>query len=76
MIRPHLKIWEWQWIFGRAVKAISSPGVRSPCTKDLLVVNGEAQAELKKSPARAKNRAELSSWPALQMHCCLLVCEN
>ena len=25
-----LKIWEWELIFGRAVKAISSPGVRSP----------------------------------------------
>ena len=23
---------EWEWIFGRAVKAISTPGVRSPCT--------------------------------------------
>ena len=32
MLRPYLKIWEREWIFGRAVKAISSPGVRSPCT--------------------------------------------
>jgi len=24
--RPYLKIWEWELIFGRAVKAISSPG--------------------------------------------------
>ena len=24
------KIWDWDWIFGRAVKAISSLGVRSP----------------------------------------------
>ena len=31
MLRPYLKIWEWEWIFGHAVKAISSPGVRSPC---------------------------------------------
>ena len=30
MLRPHLKIWEWELIFGRAVKAISSPGVCSP----------------------------------------------
>ena len=29
MLRPYLKIWEWEWIFGHAVKAISSPGVRS-----------------------------------------------
>ena len=31
MLPPYLKIWEWEWIFGRAVKAISSLGVRSPC---------------------------------------------
>ena len=31
MLRPYLKIWEWERIFGRSVKAISSPGVRSPC---------------------------------------------
>ena len=33
MLRPYLKIREWEWIFGCAVKAISSPDVRSPCTK-------------------------------------------
>ena len=26
MLRLYLKIWEWEWIFGSAVKAISSPG--------------------------------------------------
>ena len=31
MLSPYLKIWEWEWIFGCAVKAISSLGVRSPC---------------------------------------------
>ena len=30
MLWPYLKIWEWEWIFGRAVKNISSLGVRSP----------------------------------------------
>ena len=30
MLPPYLKIWEWEWIFGRAVKAISTLGVRSP----------------------------------------------
>ena len=30
MLWPYLKTWEWEWIFGRAVKAISSLGVRSP----------------------------------------------
>ena len=29
MLRPYLKIWEWELIFSRAVKGISSPGVRS-----------------------------------------------
>ena len=33
MLPPYLKIWDWEWIFGRAVKAISSLGVRSPCNK-------------------------------------------
>ena len=32
MLRLYLKILDWDLIFGRAVKAISSPGVRSPCT--------------------------------------------
>ena len=30
MLRLSLKIWDLDWIFGRAVKAISSLGVRSP----------------------------------------------
>lgn len=33
MLRTYLKIWEWELIFGRAVKAISSPGVRSLCNQ-------------------------------------------
>ena len=32
MLRPYLNIWEWEWIFGRAVKATFSLGVRSPCS--------------------------------------------
>ena len=31
MLRPYLTIWDWDWIFGRPVKDISSLGVRSPC---------------------------------------------
>ena len=31
MLQLYLKIWDWDLIFVRAVKAISSPGVRSPC---------------------------------------------
>ena len=30
MLPPYLKIWDWDWIFGRAVKAIFSLGVHSP----------------------------------------------
>ena len=30
LLRRYLKIWEWELIFDRAVKVISSPGVRSP----------------------------------------------
>ena len=31
MLRPYLKIWDCDWIFGHAVKANCSLGVRSPC---------------------------------------------
>ena len=31
MLRPYLKTWDLDWIFGRAVKASSSLGVRSLC---------------------------------------------
>ena len=34
MLRPYLKLWDW--IFGRAVKAISSLGVRSPWTTAIM----------------------------------------
>ena len=37
MLRPYLKIWEWELIIGRAVKAISSPGVRSLCLRPMAV---------------------------------------
>jgi hypothetical protein len=33
MLWPYLKICNWELIFGRAVKVISSPGIRSPCWK-------------------------------------------
>ena len=32
-----LKIWEWELIFGRAVKTISSSGILSPFLKALLL---------------------------------------
>ena len=37
MLPPNLKIWDWVWIFGRAVKAISSLGVRNPCFHPLMM---------------------------------------
>ena len=42
MLWLYLKIWEWDMIFGRAaglraVKVISSPGVRSPCVEPASV---------------------------------------
>ena len=37
MLRPYLNIWEWEWIFGRAVKAISSLGICSPCWNALTL---------------------------------------
>ena len=33
MLPPYLKIYNWELIFGRAVKSISSPGVRSPWSR-------------------------------------------
>ena len=39
------KTWEWELIFGRAVKAISSPGVRSPWLRQRIKKN--AAFELK-----------------------------
>ena len=33
LLRSYLWIWDWDLIFGRAVMAISSPGVCSPCAK-------------------------------------------
>ena len=37
MLRSYLKIWDWDLIFGRAVNAISSPGVRSPWKRVIQV---------------------------------------
>ena len=47
MLRSYLKIWEWEQIFGSALKAISSPGVRSPQSVDhsKRVVLGQEQCQ-------------------------------
>ena len=44
MLRPNLKIWEWEWIFGRTVKAISSLCVRSLCIRVLVILQMSAQS--------------------------------
>ena len=38
MLRPYLKIWDWDLIFGREVNAISSLGVRSPCFRSQIIL--------------------------------------
>ena len=40
MLRLYLKIWEWKWIFGRAVKTISSLGLRIPCLQGWYGIGG------------------------------------
>ena len=46
MLRPYLKIWDWDLIFGRAVKAISSPDVRSPCSSGSNAVKPDPGGDL------------------------------
>ena len=43
MLWPYLNIWEWELIFGRAVKLISSPGVRSPCLRPISSLEMSSQ---------------------------------
>ena len=52
MLRPYLTIWDWDWIFGHAVKAISSLGVRSPCFHTLWLKMMCARARTYESPKR------------------------
>ena len=40
MLWPYLRIWDWDLIFGHAVKAISSPGVHSPWYTRFISVLG------------------------------------
>ena len=52
MLRPYLRIWEWELIFVRAVKAISSPGVRSLCFRRwrFLLTNNMAVVKIESVP--------------------------
>jgi hypothetical protein len=71
MLRQYLKIWEWKLIFGHAVKAISSPGVRSPAWPrpfDFLqaLVSYKGAMEFKCSPNLSTNHstAQKSTLPS------------
>ena len=45
-----LKIWDWDLIFVGAVKAISSPGVRSPWLHGYLLIQSAQKPEERESP--------------------------
>ena len=49
MLQPYLKIWDWDLIFGRAVKVISSLGVRSPCSDTICIVELTGQITAQKT---------------------------
>ena len=59
MLPPYLKIWDWDWIFGRAVKDISSLGVRSPCKKlnkaFFISFREVREVSLEASPSQSSN---------------------
>ena len=69
MLLPYLKIWEWEMIFEHAVKAISSPGVRSPCTLTFREKNtfnfGSSLACFSISSQKSSNLRSLISEPNL-----------
>ena len=58
MLWPYLKIWEWEMIFSRAVKVISSPGVRSPWSSPFTFHYGNESESSSKIP---RNPAEYAS---------------
>ena len=60
MLRPYLKIWDWDCIFGRAVKAISSLGVRSPCPNKWTLLTDFDLEEL--AFALSKSRFTIHPW--------------
>jgi hypothetical protein len=65
MLWPYLKIWDWDWIFGRAVKAIFSLGVRSPCSRALhffVQPLGYITLDWTCSTGNSKRRAAGSRW--------------
>ena len=69
MLWPYLKIWEWELIFGRAVKAISSLVVRSPwhTTFESLVANSGIDFLESRNFPDSKIQIELSNNICLAM---------
>ena len=65
MLWLYLKIWDWNWIFGHAVKAISSLGILSPCSEEL---SGNAISSNMQGPAYIL-KIGLSSWTILPSGC-------
>ena len=61
MLPPYLKIWDWDWIFGCAVKAISSLGVRSPWKNWCKSGSEYSLRIIYECPCSSINLAKLSS---------------
>ena len=59
MLQPYLKIWEWEWIFGRAVKAISLPGFRSPWAHLSSISNQKSNVV---ATHYISNKLQVASW--------------
>ena len=64
MLRQYLKIWDWDLIFGRAVKAISTLDVRS------LWLNTNATSETLRSHGALRTAGKLQTfhaklWPGI-----------
>ena len=60
----YFKIWDWDWIFGRAVKAISSLGVRSPWVDISSVswVNIKVISRINKPKGFSASKCDEGNW--------------
>ena len=72
-IRPYLKIWVWELIFGHAVKAISSLGVHSPC---LLLLTIAPHIFLNTTPAKYEFSLKFLSFEKLKFFLRIHFCRN
>ena len=70
MLRLYLKTWEWELIFGRAVKSISTLGVHSPCSKLCKEITFQCPSTLQpnmKSWWNLKISRDFLSWNHLEI---------